>query len=314
MRERSIDPRLFGRPPGATVARVAVVLLGLSACGPQAVATGEIRVSASGEAAAVGGYPTPGPDPIAFADGWSITFDDVLVSIEGMGIREGARTLVLEDEPAIVDLHDGDALVWTFPAIAAQRWSAVEYVIAPPAAGTRTIGSVDPADATDMTTRALAVLIHGTATHPTHPSVGLEIAVPGSIHAEACQSAEDMTLGLVVPPSGTSEVSMVFHLDHFFFDSAVGEEPSLRFEAWAAVAGVDGVVTLDDLATQDLTDLVGVDGMPLADEAGALVIYEPPSTGLRMANLREYVLAQAATLPHWNGEGHCDYRYDPPGG
>lgn len=287
--------------------------LALAACGPGTRGTGEIVVSASGEEAAVGGYPTPGPEPIAFADGWTLTFTDVLVSIEGIGISEGAETLVLEDEPAIVDLHDGDAVVWTFPAVGAQRWSDVEYTIAGPLAGTRTVGSVEAEDVADMVARELSVLIHGTASHPTHGSVDLEIAIPGTVHAERCESAEDGTLGLVVPPSGTTETSMVFHLDHFFFDSAVAEDPDLRFEAWAAVAGADGTVTLEDLATQDLTDLVGVDGEPLEDETGALVVYEPPSTGLPSMDLRAYVMAQAATLPHWNGEGHCDYHYHPPG-
>ncbi len=291
----------------------ALAALVLASCGPGARATGTVRVSASGEEAAVGGYPTPGPDPIAFADGWTLTFDDVLVSIEAIGIGEGAETLVLEDEPAIVDLHDGDALVWTFPAIPAQRWSAVEYTLAGPFAGTRTIGSVESADVDVMVAGELSVLVQGTATHPVHGEVALGIAIPGTIHAEGCTNAEDGTLGLVVPPSGTSENVMVLHLDHFFFDSFVAEEPSLRFEAWAAVAGADGTVTMEDLATQELTDLLGVDGMPLDDETGALVVYEPPSTGLPAPNLREYVLAQAATVPHWNGEGHCAYHYHPPG-
>lgn len=289
-----------------------LMVLAMSACGPSERPTGTVRLSASGEEAAVGGFPTPGPDPIAFADGWSLTFEDVLVSIEGVGISEGAETLVLEDEPAIVDLHDGDALVWTFPGVPAQRWSDVEYVISGPLGGERTIGSVEAADAADMVARELSVLIQGTATHATHGSVELEIAIPGTIHAEACESAEDMTLGLVALPSGTSENTMVFHLDHFFFDSFVADEPSLRFEAWAAVAGADGTVTLDDLATQDITDLVGMDGTPLDDESGALIVYEPSSTGLDEPNLRGFIMAQAATLPHWNGEGHCDYHYHAP--
>lgn len=276
-----------------------VLALLVIGCAPSA--NGSLRLFASGEEAAEVGYPTPGPEPIAFADGWSMTFDHVIVSIDAVSVG-GA---VLARPPMLVDLHQGRVELFTEAALAPGRLG-IGYDLATVSADAVEIGTIDSAARARMQAASASVHIEGTATHATHGEYTFEIVLPRGVMAEDCEQA-DGTMGVVVPENGTAEGEITIHLDHLFFDSATAEEPSLRFEAWAAVAGADRHVTMDELAMQDLTDLVGVDGMPLDDE-GTLVVYEPPATGLPSLNLREHVLAQAITVPHWMGEGHCAYR------
>lgn len=271
-------------------------------CGGEA--TGTLEVEVSGEEAPVVGYPA---GDVAFADGWTLQFEHIFVAVEGFALSDGSRSQSLEAESTVVDLTDGDQLVWTFPGIPAQRWSNVEYVITEPTASSRRLGGVTESDVMGLVSAGASLRMIGTAMHATHGSYDFDVAIPMSAHSEGCISGRDETAGLVVPTNGTYRTQMTLHLDHLFFDSARAEEPNLRFEAWAAVAGADREITYGDLASQSLADLVGIDGMPLLDEEGMPIAYEPPSSGLAMPTLQAFVLAEAFTIGHFEGEGHCDY-------
>lgn len=284
--------------------RAATMMMSALAPGCGGGATGTVSVEVSGEEAPVIGYPT---GDIAFADGWTIQFEHIFVAVEDFSLTEGERTVMLESESTVVDLTAGDQELWSFPGIAAQRWSDVEYVIARPTATSRRLAGVTEADVAGMVDAGVSFRMIGTATHPTHGSYDLDLGIPFAVHMSACVSGRDGTNGIVVPANGTHETQLTLHLDHLFFDSARAEEPNLRFEAWAAVAGADREVSYADLATQNLTDMIGIGGMPLVDEDGSLIAYEPPSAGLPMQNLQAFVLAQAFTIGHFEGEGHCDY-------
>jgi hypothetical protein len=278
----------------------ALVALGTGCAG----GTGTLVVEASGEEAATMGYPA---GDIAFADGWSLTFEHIFVSVEGLTLAQGAQRPALEAESTVIDLTAGDQLVWTLPGLPAQRWSDVGYVIATPAASSRRLGAVSEADVQAMVAAGVSFRMLGAATHPTHGRFELDLSLPLRVRMSGCVSGRDGTDGIVIPASGTHTTQLTLHLDHLFFDSARAEEPSLRFDAWAAAAGADRVVTLEDLGGQSLADLRGLDGMPLVDEGGAPIVYEPPSTGLPEPTLRAFVRAEALTIGHFEGEGHCDY-------
>jgi hypothetical protein len=276
-----------------------VVFLGCLGCAPSS--RGSVRLFASGEAAAEAGYPTPGPSPIAFVDGWTMDFEHVLVGIEE--VTFAGETLAVT--PLLVDLHLGRAELFTEAALPSGRLE-VAYTLAAPGEASVEVGVVAPDARSRMEAAGASLLVAGRASHPLHGDYTFELAVPRPIIAASCEQA-DGTLGVVVPENGEVEAELTVHLDHLFFDSGTAEAPSLRFEAWAAAAGEDRHVTLDELAAQPLADLVGVDGMPLRDEAG-LVAYVPPATGETITTLREHVVALAASSPHWMGEGHCSYR------
>ncbi len=278
--------------------------LSLAACGSTA-GTGTLAMAASGEEAAVEGYPSS--TGIALSDGWTIEWDFILVSLDAFYVHHGGSGPTLETDPVIVDLHDRLVQdVWTFPALPAQRYEDVGYQMLPPVASARRIGTVTDAQVQSMMASGASLWLHGTASHADHADVVLDLQIPMHTSMSDCENAVDMTSGLIVTANGQTELQMTFHLDHFFFDSIVAEEPALRFEAYAAAAGADGTVTFDELAAQQLADLRDIDGSPLM-EGGVQVVYDPGSTPLATQDLRSFVYHQATTVGHFNGEGHCTY-------
>lgn len=89
-----------------------------------------------------------------------------------------------------------------------------------------------------------------------------------------------------VPRDGVGELQITVHADHLFYDSLVSEEPALRFDAIAAAdTDDDGEVTMAELAAADI---------------GA---YDPGN--LAIDDLWSFLAAQAQTMGHVDGEGHC---------
>jgi len=89
-----------------------------------------------------------------------------------------------------------------------------------------------------------------------------------------------------VPRDGVGELQITVHADHLFYDSLVSEEPALRFDPIAAAdADDDGDVTMDELGAADI---------------GA---YDPGN--LPIDDLWSFLAAQAQTMGHVDGEGHC---------
>ena len=283
---------------------LALGLVVVAGCGSRGAA-GTLRIAASGEQAAVDGYPSS--TGVAFVDGWTLAFDFVLVSLDALYVRRGGTGPTLEADAVVVALHDAVRQdVWTFPALPAQRYEDVGYEIAAPTASSRPIGSVTDVQIATMVAGGVTYWLHGTAHHPDHHDVVLDLRIPTHTAMSRCTSATDMARGLVVTPSGTADHTVTFHLDHVFFDSVVLPEPHLRFEAYAAAAGGDFVVTWDELASQPLANLHDIDGSPLT-EGGRQIFYDPGSTPLAVQDLRSFVYHQATTLGHFDGDGHCDY-------
>lgn len=278
-------------------------------CGASS-ASGTLTMSASGEEAAVDGYPSS--TGIELADGWTLDFDFVLVSLDAFYVHasdtDPSGPALSEQDPVVIDLHDAVLQeLWSFPGLPARRYADVGYQIVPPTMSARRIGTVTDANLATMVSEGISFWLHGTAHHPDHADVVLDLRIPMHTSMSHCENAMDMTSGLVVTPNGASELQLTFHLDHVFFDSIALAEPALRFEAYAAAAGPDGIVTFDDLASQPLADLHDLDGSPLLDETGAQLVYDPGSTPLATQDLRSFVYHQATTVGHFNGEGHCTY-------
>jgi hypothetical protein len=89
-----------------------------------------------------------------------------------------------------------------------------------------------------------------------------------------------------VPDAGTGTFQVTVHADHLFYDSLVAEQPALGFDAIAAAdLDFDDVITTDELA------------------ATGLAAYDPGN--LPIDDLWAFLSAQAATMGHVDGEGHC---------
>lgn len=271
--------------------------------------SGEVRVELSGEEAAVQGYPVgSSEDQIAFADGFTMQFEKVLVAIEGFelsGADGGSASL---DADAIVaDLHLGEPEAWVFTNVPSRRWEDVRYVYASPTAQSRNVNGVAEADLDAMIDGRYALWITGTASDGTE-EYPFDLRFENlRVINETCVNGLDETDGLVVPNNAVVGAEVTVHLDHLFFDTFATDEALLRFEPWAAVAGGDGVIKLEDLESQSLSDLRDRNGDPLLDGEGHPVVYDPGPLSLPVNDLREYVIAAATTTGHFNGEGHCDY-------
>lgn len=275
----------------------------LGACASEG-GEGILSIRVSGEQAAVSGFPVgEGEDQIAFADGWSVEFHKVIVSLSHFSLgSEAGEEAALSVDPVVVDLHQGTPEIWRFEGIPAQRWEAVGYRYQKPPADARIVNAVSEDDLALMQREGYSLLIEATA-HGDARDVELQWGFPLAIDVVHCENGLDGTDGIVVRDNAATSGEITVHLDHLFFDSYATEEPNLRFDAMAAMAPDGGPLLLGALRGQDnLSDLKGLDSVPLG------LAYDPGSAFHPVpTNLEEYVVAAAETTGHWNGEGHCEY-------
>lgn len=278
------------------------------ACDESAGGVGSVLVSLSGERAAQEGYPVgEGDDEIAFADGYSLHFDHVLLSLRDLSFAGAENAEAnLDVDPIVVELVDGPQLSFTFTEVDAARYREVGFVIGPADADSRAVGEIAADDLAAMKEHGYALWVRGSATDGSdtyHFDLGFE----NTIVSTHCQNGLDETDGIVVGENASVEAEVTIHLDHLWFESYAYDGASLRFEPWAAVADAEGLITLNSLKDQALADLFDRNGQPLLNETGEPVVYDPGPLEVSPRNLQAYVIAAATTIGHFNGEGHCDY-------
>lgn len=289
--------------------RTIVVLLTAAAGAACGTPSGSVVVTLGGEQAAEQGWPFEADgETFGFEDGWAMQMDRVIVSVTQLSLAGAdGEVAAIDSDPVIADLSGGPVEAWRFDGVPARRWDDVSWRIGAPTATSRRVGAIDEAAVARMIDAGWSLLLEARVTHATHGAFEVSVGLPIEIDNVQCEE-EDGTLGLVVPAGSVASPELTFHLDHVFYDSLGEREPLLRFEAWAAAAGDDRVVTLDDLASQPLADLRGLDGMPLVDQAGASLAYDPGPTPLASPDLRAFAIAAITTVGHFQGEGHCAYR------
>jgi hypothetical protein len=253
----------------------------------------------SGEDGARRGYPAS-----LLQDGWTIRFDRYLVSLGDFTLTsaEGERRGL--DAHLLVDLQKGDVELGRLTGLPAGRWG-VGFRVSPPEAGTvLPDGHVSPEDAAMMSARGYAYWLEGEAVKPLVGTFRFQLGLPVDARMVDCTNGADGTLGVVVPEGSTAEAEITVHVEHLFYDRlGTHKGVKLRFEAFAAVAGEDRLITLEDLARQELLDLRGMDGGELVDAQGQPVVYEPGAFDVR--TLREFVTRSVVDQAHLNGGGVC---------
>ncbi|MBX3226956.1 MAG: hypothetical protein KIT84_40910 [Labilithrix sp.] len=283
-----------------------VVAFLVAACSGESGGSGSVSVRVSGEGAAKGGYPyVKDGVEIRFVDGWSVRFSKYLVSVGQLRLA-GADDAVAFDsnDVFVVDLHQGDPVIFTASGLDARRWERLSFrVIAPPAEA-KPIGAVAADDLARMQREGLNYWLEGVAEKEGR-AVAFAWGLANPTRATNCSNGVDGTEGIVVRNNATAEAEITFHLDHLFWDTLGTEIAKLRFDAIAAAAGEDGVVRFDDLTKQALSDLRDGAGEPLRDGAGARLVYNPGSVPLADQTLRAFMLAASAGQAHLNGLGLC---------
>ena len=233
----------------------------LSACDP--VGTGTLSVTVNGEEGTQRGYPST-----ELADGWSISFDSYLVSLADLrpAGRDGGVASALET-PVVVDLHAGAPQVATLEGLPTGRLR-LDYALLPPTAATVVPAGVDAALVEEMRAGGWTYLLQGVATKPSRPAVRFKLGLPAPVRMEDCTSGVDGTQGVVIPASSTAEAELTLHAEHLFYDRlGTHAGVQLRFEALAAAAGEDALLTFEELASQSVLAPRGFDGAA-ADRCG----------------------------------------------
>jgi hypothetical protein len=275
-----------------------------------AAGEGSLAFTVSGEERAVEGFPSRAERKTPFADGWSLQFTKVLVSVGDVTIATTGGATRSDANTYVIDLSKGDADLLTFADVEAQRWDRVSWALKAPGDGAQALGGVSAEDIAQLRSAGANYLIEGNATRD-DLTYTFSWLISNPTQNTDCTNGEDQTAGVVVPVNVTAQAQMTIHLDHLFWDRLGAESTTLRFDAIAAAAGDDKHITWDELESQRLSDLIGIDGQPLRDEAGALLTYDPGSVALSDLNLKAFMATSSATSAHLNGSGLCTIKRAP---
>ncbi len=193
----------------------------------------------------------------------------------------------------VYNLHgtSGPVRVGSLTNVPARRQDLVGYRIAPPTAESTAGNSGATADdVTAMRNGRFSLWVEGTATKPGRATpITFRWTFGNTVDYTRCEL--EGAFGVAVPTSGTADVQLTIHGDHFFYDR-VGEGAQLRFEDIAtADRNMDNMVTLEELAMVDLTTLP-------RDR------YDP-SGAPNVNTLRDFMGVLSTTVGHYNGEGEC---------
>ena len=291
---------------GLFVLLVSALSIGCGSDPSDAAGKGSLAIRVTGEDAAKTGFPVQEDgETIAFVDGWSVQFSRFLISFGAVDVRGAdGEVAVSSTEKYVADLHANDASLPVMDGLAARRWERFSYEISPPDATTKGIGAVEDSYIQMMMAGKFNYWAEGTATRGAD-SVEFAWGIVSATKNADCTNGLDDTDGVVIRSNTTTEAEITIHVEHLFWDTLGSENASLRFDALAAVAGADKKVATDELASQSLANLKDANGMPLKDESGMPVVYNPGSVPLKTQDLLGFIQASSASMGHLNGEGLC---------
>lgn len=289
-----------------------LVSLLLSACvGEDTAGQGSFSLDVSGGAALRDGFPyTEGDVTNAFVDGWELQFDKYVLAVGDVRLDEqdsGAEVRSWAG-PKVMDLAaaaTGSEALTTIDGLPARRLEFGFSFMAPSELPDSSSASNE--DIQLMIDNGWSLLVAGEAQHAaTSRTVRFEIGLPVAARYYECINGKDKTLGVAIEANKTTGAFIYAHAIHLFWDTLASGDEDLRFEAFAAVAGEDDLVTEEDLKAQDLTDLRDANGDLLVDEQGHPVVYN--DGGLLPADqwtLYHFVRYAARASAHFNGIGLC---------
>ncbi len=258
-----------------------------SACGDS---DGDLTVTTYGEDFIELRIPAAsGPDGEGFVDNTEVTYSTFLVSFADLRIANRGGDVGASFGPVGVwDLQKSGPHVITELTLGAETWDDVGITIQPNASAVA--GNVSDAEVADLVSRGASVRAVGTAVHE-GTTYSFDWSFTTATQYRNCVDG-DGNAGVVVPDGGQVSMEITVHGDHLFFDDLQAEDSNLRFAAFAAAdTDADQVITLEELAGVDLTDLPTGQYGTGGDSS--------------LTNLRQYVEAQTNSLIHFNGEGDC---------
>ncbi len=291
---------------------VCALALLVSACVSEDTAgEGSLALDVSGGAALRYGFPhTEGDVTHAFVDGWDLQFDKYIIAVGNVRLIE--QDTGDEEQswagPKVMDLAvsaTGSEALVIIDGLPARRFDFNFDFLAPLQLPSQS--SASNADIQLMIDNGWALLVTGQAQHAaTSRTMRFELGLPAAARYYDCVNGKDNTDGIAIEANKTTGAFIYAHGIHLFWDTLAAGDEDLRFEAFAAVAGDDNLITAEELKTQDLTDLRDADGNPLVDDQGQPVLYNdggllPPDQW----TLYHFVNFAARAANHLNGIGLC---------
>lgn len=254
--------------------RLAIASLLLCACDDASAGEGTLRVSAWGE-----GFIEEGIPAEVFVDGWSVTFDAFVVSLDAVD-AEGVSL----PGTYVFDLSQPSAG-------AGQELGPLRVPAGQPPAVSWSLSAATGEAVTDVDGKVLDAMIGAGASLWTRG-----VATRGD-EVKTFDWALDITpryvdcdTGVPLMRGETADAVLTVHADHLFYDDLDSEEPGVAFDLIAAAdADGDGAITVAELQAQSLSGQARY-------QVG----------GRDIDNLHGFILAQARTVGHINGEGHCE--------
>ncbi len=277
----------------------ALVTMALAGTACEPVAEGEVRVTMSGGDGTQRGYPSH-----LFQDGWSVQFTKYLVSLGDFTLTSPSGEKRTAPEHVLVDVQKGDVPLTSLKGLPAGRWS-VGFRVSPPREDTtRPDGAISSEDLAMMRERGYSYWVEGVAVKAGVGVYTFRMGFPVDARMVDCVNGVDGTQGLVVPENSVAEAEVTIHAEHMFYDRlGTHRGVQLRFDAFAATADANRVITPEGLSAQKLLDLQGPDGGELKDSQGRPVVYEPGAYTVR--TLQEFVTQSIVDQAHLNGGGVC---------
>lgn len=253
---------------------LAMAALLLCACDDAPAGEGTLRVTAWGEDFIEQGIPAD-----AFVDGWSVTFDAFVVSLDAIDAQgvslPGTYVLDLSQPsggagqvlgPLSVPAGETPALSWSLSAATGDAITDVD-------------GKVLDA----MVGAGASIWARGVATRGDEVKT-FDWALDISSRYVECDT------GVPLEENQSADAVLTVHADHLFYDDLDSEEPNVAFDLIAAAdSDGDGAVTIEELKAQSLAGQTRY-------QVG----------GRDIDDLHAFIVEKARTVGHINGEGHCE--------
>lgn len=249
-------------------------------CGDETETEGEgnLTVTLWGEEYIEDGIPSE-----EFADGFSVTYTKFLIALSEVSAAEEDKSkAITASEMKIWDVTKAGPVTIVSKTVPSGDYTHTAYRISP-ATAAAVAGNADDADLQRMKDDGLSVYVEGTATDGT-TAVTFAWGFDTDTTYDPCHS-----IG-VLAADGKATIQLTIHGDHLLYDSAISDDPDLRFNDVAlADTDADGIVTEEELLAYDITTLSNY-------VVGSLEI----------DNMYDYIAHMTSTLGHIDGEGHCE--------
>ena len=223
------------------------------------------------------------PDDV-FADGYTVTYTKFLISLSEISTAEdGASPAFTASDMKIWDVTKTGPVDIDSKTVPAGDYTHTAYRISPASAGAVSGNAADD-DVQHMIDDGLSVYVEGTASDGT-TAVSFAWGFDTDTTYDPCHSTGALAA------DGKATIQITIHGDHLLYDSAISEEPDLRFND-IALADSDGdtIVTEEELLAYNIT---------------ALPNYTVGS--LEIDNMYDFIAHMTSTLGHIDGEGHCEF-------